>query len=105
VLRANHQRRSKLQEKRAARDYGGSVTPGSGNQWHSKADVHSDKLLIECKTTTKKSYAVKPEDFKKLYFQALVENKIPVLEIEFDDMTLVILDKNDFLANKDSLVQ
>jgi len=100
VLRTDHQRRSKLQEKRAAKDYNGSVTPGSGNQWHSKADVHTDKLLVECKTTTKQSYSLKIADFVKLYYQAVLENKTPVFEIEFAETgrTLVVLDKEDFLA-------
>ena len=103
MLRTDHQRRSKLQERRAAKDYKGSVTPGSGNGWKQKADVHSDNLLIECKTTTKKSYTLKEEDFTKLYYQSVIENKIPVFEIEFESgRTLVVLDKNDFLANIDA---
>lgn len=101
MLRTDHQRRSKLQEKRVAKDYNGTVTPGSGNGWKHKADVHSSEFLIECKTTTKQSYILKLADLKKLYYQAVIENKIPVFEIEFGDMTFVVLDKNDFLANSD----
>lgn len=98
MLNTNHHRRSKLQERKAARDYNGTVTPGSGNGWIHKADVHSEKYIVECKTTTKQSYSLKLADLKKLYVQALIENKTPVFEIEFDgDMTFVVLDKNDFL--------
>jgi len=96
----NHLRRSKLQERRAARDYGGTVSPGSGNGWIRKADVHADDYLIECKTTTKKTYSLSAETFNKLKFQAIVENKDPIMEIEFaeNSTTLVVMDKNDFLA-------
>jgi hypothetical protein len=99
VLRTDHHRRSKLQERKAARDYNGTVTPGSGNGWMRKADVHSNNFLVECKTTTKLSYTLKLEDLKKLYYQAVIENKIPVFEVDFGDMAFVILDKNDFIAN------
>lgn len=104
MLRTNHIKRSQIQEKRAAKDYSGSVTPGSGNGWIHKADVHSQYLLVECKTTTKKSYSIKEEDFMKLYYQAIIENKLPVFEIEFAESgrTLIVLDKNDFLANIDA---
>lgn len=102
MLRTDHHRRSKLQERKAAKDYDGAVTPGSGNGWMKKADVHTAKFLVECKTTTKQSYILKVEELKKLYYQAVVENKLPVFEIEFGDMSFVVLDKNDFVANIDA---
>jgi hypothetical protein len=99
-LRPTNHRRSKLQEKKAAADYSGRTTPGSGNQWHSKADVKSDTELIECKTTMKDSYSLKAADLRKLFGQAVLENRTPVFEIEFSlgGVTCVVLDKDDFLA-------
>jgi hypothetical protein len=102
MLRDNIHKRSKLQERRAARDYNGVTTPGSGNGWKQKADVHTDNYLIECKTTTKKSYSLDIEVFIRLFFQAVIENKDPLMEIEFasHSKTLVIMDKEDFLARQ-----
>lgn len=102
MLRTNHQRRSRLQERRAAKDYNGTVTPGSGNGWKQKADVHAENWLIECKTTLKDSYSLKISDFWKVYYQAVIENKLPIMEIEFADhkKTLVVMDKEDFLARE-----
>lgn len=100
MLKDNIHRRSKLQERKAAKDYGGTVTPGSGNMWFSKSDVHTDDYLIECKSTIKASYSLKLADLKKLYFQAVVENKLPIFEIDFDGSQYVILDKNDFLGGE-----
>ena len=100
MLRQNHHRRSKIQERRAAKDYGGSTTPGSGNGWIVKADVRTESLLIECKTTTKQSYSLKDEDLRKLWEQALIDGRMPVFEIEFaaTGRTCVVLDKEDFLS-------
>jgi len=97
MLKDNIHKRSRLQERRAANDYGGHITPGSGNQWHSKGDVHSDKFIVECKSTTHASYSLKAADFLKLYLQSVVENKQPVMEIEFahHNLTLVVQDKRD----------
>ena len=100
MLRQNHQRRSRLQEKRAARDYGGVTQPGSGNGWANKADVITNQYLIECKTTTKESYSIKFADLSKLAFQAMVENKDPVFEIESAGykQSFVVIPKDDFIA-------
>jgi hypothetical protein len=100
MLRQNNHRRSKLQEAKAASDYGGKTRPGSGNQWHSKGDVITPDYLIECKTTTKSSYSLKCQDLLKIWKEAISESKIPVFEIEFSTVGLsyVLLEKNDFLG-------
>lgn len=98
MLRPTNHRVSKLQEKKAAANYGGKTTPGSGNQWYKKGDVHTDEMIIECKTTAKASYSLKSDDLRKLHTQAILENKMPVFEIHFidRDMTVVVLDYEDF---------
>jgi hypothetical protein len=98
----NHQKRSKIQEKRGASQYGGQVTPGSGNGWIRKADVRTDNELIEFKTTTKASYSLTAADLRKLWEQALIDNKVPLFEIEFANhgITCVIMDKNDYIARE-----
>ena len=98
MLHPSNHRRSRLQESRAEKDYGGKRTPGSGNQWHTKGDVKTDRLLVECKTTVKKSYSLKLEDLVKHMAYGILENKIPVFEIEFSPWkTFIVLDKEDFL--------
>jgi hypothetical protein len=105
MLSQNNHRASKLQERKAARDYGGVTTPGSGNKWHSKGDVKSDTELVECKTTTKASYSLKAADLSKHWKYAIVEDKLPLFEIQFSEcgITCVVLDKNDYLAMKAKL--
>lgn len=98
MLRQDHQRRSRLQERRAAKDYGGSVSPGSGSGWIRKADVRTFDYLIECKTTTKLSYSVKKADWLKLAAQAIIDDRIPLMEIDINGTVLVVCAKDDFLA-------
>jgi len=101
LLRPNNKRASKLQEKKTANDFGGLTTPGSGNQWHSKGDVKTTEYLIECKTTTKDSYSLTSKVWSKIYTEALLESKEPLMEIQFIDrgIELIVMDKNDFLAH------
>lgn len=102
MIRSSNLKRSRLQEKRAAADYGGRIRPGSGNQWHSKGDVSSEDYLIECKTTTKASYSLRTDIMGKIMDEALLESKVPLLEIEFSEngLTCIIMDKHDFLELK-----
>lgn len=96
MLRNNNQKKSKLQEARAAKDYGGSITPGSGNQWHSKGDVITPEFLIECKTTQYTSYNLTSYTWRKIREEAVLINRTPAMEIEVDGLHLVVLDKEDF---------
>lgn len=96
MLRTNHQKRSRLQERRAAEQYGGSVSPGSGNGWIRKADVRTPDYLIECKTTLKNSYSIKRDDWVKLQNQGLMDDRIPLMEIDLNGFGLVVMRKADF---------
>jgi len=100
LLRQDHKRRSKLQEARTAKDFRGRVTPASGSQWHSKGDVKTKNWLIECKTTTKQSYSLKVQTWHKIWKEAMSEGRDPLMVIDFaeDDTSLVVIDKEDFLA-------
>lgn len=99
MTRTVHQKRSKLQERRGARQYDGRLTPGSGNQWHSKGDIVTSAEMIEMKTTTKSIYPLDSRELRKLWDNALLDNKTPVFEIEFAEngMTVVVLDKEDYI--------
>jgi hypothetical protein len=95
-----HLKRSRLQERRGAREYEGSRNSGSGSGWIRKADVRTDDELIEFKTTTKSQFALRSSDLRKLWDAALLDGRIPIFEIEFasDNSTCVVLDKNDYIA-------
>lgn len=94
-----HIKRSRLQERRGASLYGGTVNAGSGNQWMRKNDIRTPTESIEMKTTTKHSFSLKAVDLQKTFEQALLDNRIGVFEVEFadDGLTVVILDKSDYL--------
>jgi hypothetical protein len=83
----NSLRRSRAQEKFAASDLGGSVVVASGAKWHSKGDVKSSSILLECKTTEADSYRVRAEDLKKLVLQAIMAGRVPVMQIELGNDT------------------
>lgn len=94
-----HHKRSRLQERRGAKEYGGTVNAGSGNGWIRKADVRTDSELFEFKTTTKSSFPLKSTDLQKFWTQGLIDNRFPVFEVEFanDGVTCVVLEKADYL--------
>lgn len=77
--------RSRRQENSTAADIGGSVVVASGAKWHSKGDVKSKSLLVECKTTVSDSYKVKSEDLKKIVLQAILAKRTPVFQVQLGD--------------------
>lgn len=77
------QKSSRAQEDDVAEAFGGKRQPGSGNQWHSKADVKTKSWLVECKVTESGSYSLKKADLQTLYIQAAMEGKTPMMEIRF----------------------
>lgn len=71
-MKSYAQRRSKLQEKRAARDIGGRRQKGSGSSPFAKGDFRNAGVLRgECKHTSKDVYVLKEEDLKKIQMEAL----------------------------------
>lgn len=98
-----HLKRASLQERRGAKTYSGTRNSGSGNGWIRKADVRTDTELIEFKTTTHASYSLKAGDLQKLFDQALVDDRLPVFEIEYANsgVTCVVLDKEDWLRMRE----
>jgi hypothetical protein len=80
--KTDSQKRSKKQEKRAAKRVGGYTTSGSGSG-REKGDVRAAwDTRIECKETTAKSYSLKLADLEKLEREAAA-GEDPVFEIEF----------------------
>ena len=107
MLKTDDRKRSKLQERKAAAKYSGTTNSGSGNGWVRKADVRTEAELFELKTTNKFSYPLDCRELQKLWDQAILDDRIPVFEIEFADrgVTCVILDKNDYIVMRERLCQ
>ena len=83
-----------------ARDFKGKLTPRSGGYFSFPGDVKTDIFLIDSKTTSRKSYSITADIWRKLYSQALKSQRLPMLSVELanDDIEVVVLDKNDFIA-------
>lgn len=72
MAKSRIQKRSRLQERRAAKDVGGRVQAGSGNSWRSKGDVRDvSQLRMECKYTGKSTYVLQLSDLEKIQLEAL----------------------------------
>lgn len=80
--KTNSQKRSRQQEKRAAKRIGGRVQPASG-AGQAKGDVRLEgHTRMECKFTRAKSYSLKLEELKKIEREA-GPGEQPVFEVEF----------------------
>jgi len=84
-MKSYAQRRSKLQEKRAARDMGGSVQKGSGSSAFAKGDFRKvGDIRGECKHTSKSVYVLKESDLRKIQKEALQGGHEDwVMQVEF----------------------
>lgn len=92
--------KSDKHEKRAAKKIRGRQTPASGAMAFNKADVYSEHLRMECKTTEKKSYSLKKELLLKVAGET-EHGKIPVFNIRFEDpsgdLNYYVVDEGFFL--------
>lgn len=79
---------------------GGTIQPGSGNQWHSKLDVRTKKITFSCKWTSKESFSVTKsliDEAKSATMAPGGDGKIPALAIRLPEEDLVIMRAQDFL--------
>jgi hypothetical protein len=90
-------RRSKKQEERTAEKYYGSRNVMSGAGWVRKNDVRTIDLLVENKFTDKKSYSIQSQEMVKLARTAILEDRIPVLQVDLGGRSYVVLLENDFM--------
>lgn len=97
-------KRSQKQEKSVARDFNAKVTIASGALWGMKADVRSDKFLIECKTTEKDYYPLTAKVWEKIEQEAIRDHmRIPLMAIDLEDKDRVIVFRpQDFNPNIDT---
>lgn len=94
-------RRSRAQEKQDAKDYGGRVTPGSGNGVFKKGDVRCVDVLIENKRTDKDALSIKGEWLDKIRKEAQSEGREPVVGIDINGRHWVLLLRADYLAARE----
>lgn len=103
-------KKSKKQEERTAKEFGGREQVASGALWGAKGDVrtggertssfNSADFLIENKFTDKNYYLFKRKVWEKIKDEALHDNfRTPLMQIDIlDDLEIVLMDFNDFKA-------
>lgn len=92
----SNKQRSKASEKEAARFFKGKVQPASGalKCARLKADVKTDKFLIDDKISAQKGFRVTLKLWRKLSNEAWTINKRPLLRIHLEGATvLFVLDE------------
>ena len=90
-------KKSQKKENSRAKELGGKVQPGSGNQFFAKGDIKLENYLIEHKYTDNKSYSITLSTFKKIEKEAQALLKNPAMIIEIRDTKFVLLRYNDIL--------
>jgi hypothetical protein len=99
----HNKRKSRLQERRAAKDIGGREQPGSGAPEFYKGDVRkAQDLRVECKTTSAQAYQLRLIDLEKIKIEALRGNDpMWAMQVEFQTQTggkkFAVIDWQTFL--------
>ena len=100
-------KRSKVQERKAAKSYGGRVQPASGALAGAKGDFREKGVVRgECKLTRKESFSLKLKELLKVEKEATgVET--PLFEVLFDGVypkrRYVVLRAEDYIAMKNNI--
>jgi hypothetical protein len=85
-------KKSKKQEDRTAKDFGGKVTPASGALDSAKGDVKTPFFLIENKYTDKDFYKLELKTWKKIEKEAIKDSlRYPVLQVDIQDISIVVM--------------
>ena len=78
-------KKSQLQEKSVAKDLEARTVVASGALWSAKADVRSDNLLVECKTTNRGFYSVTISTWEKIEKEAVKDGlRLPVMCVDIN---------------------
>ncbi|MEU3979599.1 hypothetical protein AB0F77_05725 [Streptomyces sp. NPDC026672] len=88
---------SRTQEKKFAKDIGGTTVAGSGNGWAVKNDVRNQQWSIECKTTAAASFSLTHRDLINAEKNALLDLRDMAFAIEMRGRTWVVLSRETFL--------
>lgn len=83
--RLGNKKKSQISEKQAAQIFKGRVQPASGaiDRFDLKADVISDKFLVDDKVTNGKSFTLSSKLWTTLCGQAWMNRRKPVIRINF----------------------
>lgn len=94
-------RRSQLQEKGVAKQFGARPTAASGALWGMKGDVRSDKFLIECKTTKDLCFSVTTKIWEKIETEAIKDHdRTPLLVVDLCDSERYVIFKQKYFNTK-----
>ena len=90
--------RSKRSEKRAAQIHKGRIQPASGALpvARFKGDIVTSRYVVDDKTTNRKSFAINADIFRKLRREAWINDRLPMIRIEFQNLTLCVIEEKDF---------
>ena len=102
-MKSEGQKQSQKHEKRLAKKIGGKTNAASGAFWSHKGDVRSSDLLIEHKYTGKKQTTIKSDVLKKIWREAILDGRTPVLGIHLDGEDYVVLSEHDFLEMREKI--
>jgi len=95
----NYQERGKEWEAELSEEFGLSLVPGSGNQWHSKLDISGKGARWSLKWTSKDSYRITKKDIQEALDATRSMSgtgEIPVWAFHFADEDFIMVRKNDF---------
>lgn len=90
-------RKSRKQERRGAKLFGGTQNAGSGNK-DRKNDVRTSTMSIEYKFTDKKSFSLKLEELIQAERHALLDGREMLFGIQMGDRHWVVLSEESFAA-------
>lgn len=92
-------------EKRHAKDFNAKQTPRSGGLWWAQGDSKNEQFLIDTKESKHERFSITSLIWKKIFKEALLESKIPILVVKFGKKghEVVVIDKNDFITILDNL--
>lgn len=77
------------QERRLVRQTGGQRSAASG-ALSRKGDVRSRLMLIEAKTTGNRSYTIQSKELEKIWREALMDDRLPVLQFDLNGTSYAV---------------
>jgi hypothetical protein len=87
-------------EEDLAHEFGLKLVPGSGNQFHSKLDLHGKGARWSLKATEKASASIKAEDIDEAIracYNVVGDGSIPLWAYRIKGHDMVMMRKEDFL--------
>ena len=86
-------KKSQKQEKRTAKEFGGSTQIASGALYFAKGDVRTDDFLIENKFTDNDFFILKHSIWDKIRDEATRDGlRTPVMQVDIQEKSYIIID-------------